>query len=141
MQELVVWLLVATIFTRDRTVATKEEKRGKRVGGPGGVARSYILGQYSVLFDGREDGVTFLRFVRFFTIFFFSGTFVCLRLLLFAERFSQGGKVKWTPFFWVFLKKRNTWPTWTRLLFNLGNFIFWTNVVRNICRLEMSFLS
>lgn len=84
MQELVVWLLVATIFTRDRRVATKEEKRGKRVGGPGGVGRSYILGQYSVLFDGREDGVTFLRFVRFFTIFFFRN--VCLFALTFVCR-------------------------------------------------------
>lgn len=124
MQELVVWLLVATIFTRDRTVATKEEKRGKRVGGPGGVARSYILGQYSVLFDGREDGVTFLRFVRFFTIFFFQERlFVCAYFCL-QKDFPKAERLSGLRFFWFFLKKRNTWPTWTRLLLNLGKFIF-----------------
>lgn len=72
------------------------------MGGPGGVARSYILGQYSVLFDGREDGVTFLRFVRFFTIFFFRN--VCLFALTFClqKDFPKAERLSGLPFFWFF---------------------------------------
>ena len=85
--------------------------------------------------------MTFLRFVRFLQFFFQERLFVC-DYFLFPERFSQGGKVKWTPFFWFFYK-RNTWLLglyyYIYKLFSLfGVFFFLFRVLRFFLTLFIS---